>query len=331
MWPFTLFKKHAQKPSSPDEDTVQVPIGEFMKSREGHFTGADHPLRPCPSSISIPVGYPTPNGYTIIPDGMYPVIRVDGHCFHTFTRKFEKPFDDRMERAMQHATKELIKFFTACYGYTQSDEITVVLPKASQDFGRKTHKLASIAASIATGAFIESMKAEGVPMPKLPVFDGRAFAIPEATEIGYYQVWRQRDSARNAISAVARSKFSHKALDGKNSDDKVEMLKGKGVDFWKDYSTAEIFGHYFKRKLSTRTFSPEEIAKLPEKHEARVGYETGHPVFFTRSDIVEIECKVTMDTIPNDVAMLLKKETPPEPQTELLASPEEPGTYVSGN
>ena len=213
MWPFSLFKKHAQKPSSPDEDTVQVPIGEFMKSREGHFTGADHPLRPCPSSISIPVGYPTPNGYTIIPDGMYPVIRVDGHCFHTFTRKLEKPFDDRMERAMQHATKELIKFFTACYGYTQSDEITVVLPKASQDFGRKTHKLASIAASIATGAFIESMEAEGVPMPKLPVFDGRAFAIPEATEIGYYQVWRQRDSARNAISAVARSKFSHKALD----------------------------------------------------------------------------------------------------------------------
>lgn len=152
-------KKPAPKlePEKKDQEPQPMRIDDFCKYREGFFTGSGHPANTV-GYCSIPLGWPYFNGYTVIPDGLYPVIRVDGHCFHTFTRKLKKPFDPNMVKAMCQATKKLVEFFSACYGYTQYDEITIVLPKNSQDFGRKTHKLASLAAAIATAEFIKYME-----------------------------------------------------------------------------------------------------------------------------------------------------------------------------
>jgi hypothetical protein len=288
---WSLFrKKPAPKlePEKKDREPQPMRIDDFCKYREGFFTGNGHPANTV-GFCQIPVSWPYFNGYTVIPDGMYPVIRVDGHCFHTFTRKLQKPFDPNMVKAMCQATKKLVEFFSACYGYTQSDEITIVLPKNSQDFGRKTHKLASLAAAIATAEFIKYMEFYmGKKLTKLPVFDGRAFALMNEEELGYYQCFRQHDASRNAISAVARAYYSHKQLESKNSDEKVQMLADKGVDFWKEYSTAEIFGYYFRRKLSTRKFTKAEIEKLPERHEAR----TNPDLMVVRSEILKFDFKV---------------------------------------
>ena len=283
-------KKPAPKPEpeKKDPEPQRMRLDDFCKDREGYFTGNGHPANTV-GYCKIPLMWPYFNGYTVIPDGMYPVIRVDGHCFHTFTRKLKKPFDPNMVKAMCQATKKLVEFFSACYGYTQSDEITIVLPKNSQDFGRKTHKLASLAAAIATAEFIKYMEFYmGKKLTKLPVFDGRAFALMNEEELGYYQCFRQHDACRNAISAVARAYYSHKQLESKNSDDKVQMLADKGVDFWKEYSTAEIFGYYFRRKLSTRKFTKAEIEKLPERHEAR----TNPDLMVVRSEILKFDFKV---------------------------------------
>ena len=271
FWNLFRKKKPESNPSQEKkaESNKTMSVADVCKGMEGYFTGTDHPANNV-GVTRILVGWPYYNGYTVIPDGMYPVIRVDGHCFHTFTKKLAKPFDQNMVKAMCMATKKLIEFFSACYGYTQSDEITIVLPKTSQDYGRKTHKLASLAASIATGEFIRCMEQyQGKKLTKLPAFDGRAFALPDETMLAYYQIWRQQDATRNSISAVARVYFSHRLLLNKNSDDKVAMLKEKDVDFWKDYSAAQICGFYFKRKLYTRQFTVAEIEKLPEHHEAR--------------------------------------------------------------
>lgn len=269
-----LFGKKKKREVEPaqvqqEEQPATIPIGDTCKMFEGYFTGTGHPANTV-GVTKILIGWPYYNGYTVIPDGMYPIIRVDGHCFHTFTKKMVKPFDQNMVKAMCMATKKLVEFFSACYGYTQSDEITIVLPKASQDYGRKTHKLASLAASIATAEFIKYLEQyQDKKLTKLPVFDGRAFAAPNETVLAYYQLWRQEDARRNSISAVARAYFSHKQLENKNSDEKIAMLAEKGVDFDKDYSVAQISGFYFKRRLFTRKFTAAELDKLPEYHEAR--------------------------------------------------------------
>ena len=56
------------------------------------------------------------------------IIRIDGKSFHTFTRGFVRPFDDVLIKSMQETTKYLCENIQNCVlGYTQSDEITLVL------------------------------------------------------------------------------------------------------------------------------------------------------------------------------------------------------------
>ena len=56
------------------------------------------------------------------------IIRLDGKAFHSFTRGLQKPFDDILVKSMQDTMKYLCENIQGCVlGYTQSDEITLVL------------------------------------------------------------------------------------------------------------------------------------------------------------------------------------------------------------
>mgnify|MGYP003298965956 CR=1 FL=1 len=56
------------------------------------------------------------------------IIRIDGKAFHTYTRGFEKPFDEVLIKTMQETTQYLCEQIQGCVlGYTQSDEISLVL------------------------------------------------------------------------------------------------------------------------------------------------------------------------------------------------------------
>lgn len=86
-------------------------------------------------------------------------IRIDGKAFHTFTRGFQKPFDEVLGNAMVRTMEYLCKNIQGCvFGYTQSDEITLILIDYKQLnseawFDYQTQKMCSISASMATMAF----------------------------------------------------------------------------------------------------------------------------------------------------------------------------------
>lgn len=86
-------------------------------------------------------------------------IRIDGKAFHTFTRGFQKPFDEVLIKSMQETMKYLCENIQGCVlGYTQSDEITLILVDykkltSSAWFDYEVQKICSIAASMATMAF----------------------------------------------------------------------------------------------------------------------------------------------------------------------------------
>jgi len=63
-----------------------------------------------------------------IPENEHIIVRIDGHHFSKFTKKFNKPFDEIFSNTMIETTKDLTERFTAFTGYTQSDEITLVIP-----------------------------------------------------------------------------------------------------------------------------------------------------------------------------------------------------------
>lgn len=199
------------------------------------------------------------------------IIRIDGKAFHTFTKGFVKPFDDILVQTMQDTMKYLCENIEGCVlGYTQSDEITLVLcdykKLTSQAwFDNNIQKMCSISASIATLEFNrkfcenkdqwimnthncaysnEDMLEKWFKIRNAyddadfhgALFDSRAFNIPKE-EVNNCLLWRQQDATRNSIQSVAQANFSHKQLQNKNCSELQEMLfQEKGIN-WNNIPT----------------------------------------------------------------------------------------------
>lgn len=221
------------------------------------------------------------------------IIRIDGKAFHTFTRGFQRPFDDVLSKTMQETMKYLCENIQGCVlGYTQSDEITLVLVDyknidTSAWFDYNIQKCASVAASMATLAFnkffdnnmdeygrehIEDWDEGGTSRTLSPderaslkiaetyykayqkgaMFDARAFNVPKE-EVCNNLLWRQNDATRNSIQMVGIAYFSHKQLDKKSTSNIQDMLMlEKGVN-WNDYPTKYKRGSCCIRKTDETT------------------------------------------------------------------------------
>lgn len=194
-------------------------------------------------------------------------IRIDGKAFHTFTRGFEKPFDEVLGRAMRKTMQYLCENIQGCVlGYTQSDEITLILIDykkltSSAWFDYEVQKMCSIAASMATMAFnrffagevktftfnngenYERGSKEAIlcevyrnAVNKGAMFDARVFNIPKE-EVANLIYWRQIDATRNSIQMVGQANFSHKELQNKSCNVIQEMLFQERDINWNDFPT----------------------------------------------------------------------------------------------
>lgn len=200
------------------------------------------------------------------------IIRIDGKAFHTFTRGFQKPFDQILMKTMQDTMKYLCENIQGCVlGYTQSDEISLLLidyQTLTSDawFDNTVQKMCSISASMATLAFNKFFRnntdewgydnlpdfADGGTNQKIDLnlmkqantyfsrcdkamFDSRVFNIPKEDVVNYF-VWRQQDAVRNSIQSAGQANFSHKQLMNKSCDQIQDMLfVEKGIN-WNDYA-----------------------------------------------------------------------------------------------
>lgn len=205
------------------------------------------------------------------------IIRLDGKAFHTFTKGFKKPFDEVLVKSMQNTMKYLCENIQGCVlGYTQSDEITLVLVdyqklNSCPWFDYNVQKCASISASMATMAFnnwfaanITKWEEEKFPVDYLgylqrsadeklkrdlllqetynrsirkgAMFDARCFNIPKE-EVCNNILWRQNDATRNSIEMVGQAYFSHSELHLKSCNEIQDMLFTQHGINWNDYQT----------------------------------------------------------------------------------------------
>lgn len=177
---------------------------------------------------------------TCLPRRLPVVIRLDGKSFSNYTQGMKRPFDEDFRFIMEYTAYRCCKLVEGCrFGYTQSDEISLLLvdyatPDTEAWFDYRISKMLSVVSSICTGAFTQAclIKMPEVFLSKGPAaFDCRVFSIPREETINYF-LWRQRDSERNAINALAQSHFSHNELQGKNCSEMQDMLMlQKGVNF----------------------------------------------------------------------------------------------------
>ena len=227
------------------------------------------------------------------------IIRIDGKCFHSFTRGFKKPFDEILSGTMQETMKYLCENIQGCVlGYTQSDEITLILVDYKEIntcawFDYNIQKCASVAASMATVAFnkffvenvekfgrenIESWD-DGGTNEELSDKERAACKLAETYYKAYTKgamfdarvfnipkeevcnniLWRQQDATRNSIQMVGHANFSDKQMHGKNTSQIQDMLMLEKGINWNDFPTKYKRGSCCVRKVNEQTGRSEWV------------------------------------------------------------------------
>lgn len=179
------------------------------------------------------------------------IIRLDGKAFHTFTKGFERPYDEGLSNAMDETCRYLCANIQgAKLGYVQSDEISILITDYDDIttdawFDYNVQKITSVSASMATMAFNEEMSKLGVT--KRALFDSRVFQIPYIEEVVNYFIWRQQDASRNSISMLAQTHFSQKELHNKNVKEMNDMLKNQKNISWDEQKSRFKLGGTCKK------------------------------------------------------------------------------------
>ena len=225
------------------------------------------------------------------------ILRIDGKAFHSYTKGLDKPFDTKLIELMQNTAKYLCENIQgAKLAYVQSDEISILLHdytrlESQPWFGKEIQKMVSVSAgmtsayfSLNSGSiFIQKGMEEDLrrveeedaiimnrvsleeSYNKLAVFDSRAFVLPEA-EVCNYFIWRQQDATRNSIQMLARSLYSHKECDKKNTSALREMCSQKGQS-WDDLPDTQKMGSCVAK---VEKVSDDEFTLLKPKYSPNV-------------------------------------------------------------
>lgn len=195
------------------------------------------------------------------------ILRLDQRAGHTFTRGLVKPHDEVYMKSMQETMQYLCKNIQGCvFGYTQSDEITLVLVDYKEIdtdafFDYVVQKVTSIASSMCTRIFnkrfVENADNKYLFTDKYyfyyrkfweAEFDCRIFNIPKE-DVCNCILWRQQDAERNSIQGLAQSLFSHKQLNGLSCNKlQDKMFTEKGIN-WSELPSSKKRGSACKKNI----------------------------------------------------------------------------------
>ena len=172
----------------------------------------------------------------ILPD-LYIAARLDGRSFTRLTKEvcqFEAPFDIRFRDLMIDTVKALMDAgFRIIYGYTESDEISLLLHPEDNTFGRKVRKINTTLAGEASASF-------SLALGQIATFDCRVIPLPNTDRVADYFIWRQEDSHRNSLNAHCywalrregiNARKATSMLEGMSVPGKNELLFTKGINY----------------------------------------------------------------------------------------------------
>jgi tRNA(His) guanylyltransferase len=207
--------------------------------------------------------FETIHDHCVLPE-IWMVARIDGRSFTRLTKEvvqFEAPFDVRFRDLMLQTVEHLMNCgFRIIYGYTQSDEISLLFHRDEDNFGRKTRKYNSVLAGEASAVF-------SVQLGQAAAFDCRICELPSAERVRDYFRWRQEDAHRNALNAhcywlLRRQQVSAgeatTRLRGMSTSEKNELLFQSGVNFndlpaWQKRGVGLYWQEYQKASRDPRT------------------------------------------------------------------------------
>ncbi len=213
-------------------------------------------------------------------------IRIDGHKFSKYTKRFKRPFDEILSKAMEQTTIELVKEFQAVVGYTQSDEITLVIPSPKPKkehynklpsqglkhaYSGRIQKITSLASGFATMAFnrvmdklitefgyslmkgeysLEDNKYLNGIEDKIGSawFDARVYSVPNDIEAFNSVLWRMRDAEKNSRSMFAQAYCNHKDLQNMTGKEQVQFCLDTTGEDWEKVDDRYKYGILVKKE-----------------------------------------------------------------------------------
>jgi tRNA(His) guanylyltransferase len=182
--------------------------------------------------------FETAHDHSVLPE-IFMVARIDGRSFTRLTRevhRFEAPYDARFRDHMVATVEHLMTCgFRVVYGYTQSDEISLLFHRDEGAFERKLRKFDSILAGEASACF-------SLRLGAVAAFDCRISQLPTEQLVVDYFRWRQEDATRNALNShcywllrkegMRESEATGKLL-GLSVSAKNELLFERSINFAK--------------------------------------------------------------------------------------------------
>lgn len=237
------------------------------------------------------------------------IIRLDGNNFHNWTKGLKRPFDERLTDLMIETTRFLVQETNAVIGYTQSDEITLILysddrQSALYNDGKKQKIVSKLTAKCVS--FFNDERPRYLPEhDKTAIFDCRIYQTPTLKDACAQLLWRENDATKNSISMLAQSLFSHKSLQGLNGSQlQDKMMLEKNVN-WNDLDAKFKRGTYIKRIKTQKPFSKDELSLLPKQHQAHKNPD----LIIERHIIQTIEYPI-FSKISNKTGVVFFNETP---------------------
>lgn len=241
------------------------------------------------------------------------IIRLDGNNFHNWTKGLNRPFDENLTDLMIETTKFLVKETNAVIGYTQSDEITLILysddrKSAIYNDGKKQKILSKLTGKCVP--FFNEVRKKYLPEHnKVAVFDCRIYQTPTLYDATLQLLWRENDATKNSISSLARACLNQGLTNLNGSQLQDKMMLEKGVN-WNDLSTKFKRGTYIRRVKSSKPFTQQELDNLPLNHNAR----KNPNLIIERNVISEVNMPI-FNKITNKVGVVFYGE---EPKCEIL-------------
>lgn len=207
--------------------------------------------------------------FRFLPDNTYAVVRFDGKNFSSFTKRFAKPYDEQFMAAMDDTTRKMAATIPgALFGYTQSDEISIVFSDLASEnsqmwFGGRVDKMLSIGAATVTALFIQALGFDGVG--QIPVFDARVHTLADKAEVEEYVRWRRFDAQKNSVTMAANVLHSHKFLMGLSSKERLRLLEGTEYETLPEgfYNGRVAYKELFEQP-ATKVIRPTKKVKNPE-------------------------------------------------------------------
>jgi tRNA(His) guanylyltransferase len=238
-------------------------------------------------------------------------VRLDGRGFSKFTKGLARPYDIRLSDIMKRVTEVLVNETNACIGYTQSDEISLVLyndnPRSQVYFNGRIQKINTSLASLASVVF-NKLIALHIPEKAhiIATFDCRSWVVPNKAEAANSILWRELDATKNSISMLAHTHFSHKSLHGLNGKQmKDKLINEIGIN-WNQEPTFFKRGTFLQRRKVTRAWTAFEVRTIKAKN-PKANIKVGDVV--ERHDILELGMP-PFNRVTNRVEVVFEGEQP---------------------